>query len=172
MSTNHVDRGGAPLDSGIYKKITPRGAATGEAEKEMMMMMMMMQISSPTIEAYAKPSHPAPSTIRQMNRARTTPSSSVMPLRLKMIQEQQQQEQQPKAIATGVTMANPTATSAHRLVEVERTYQHQLPLASPLQDVADRWARELSAARERRKELKRQFKRDFGIGYGGYYHHY
>lgn len=132
------------------------------------MMMTMAKTPAPTIKPYAKPSLPAPSTSRQMNTARTTLTSSVMPLRLKTAQHQQ-----PKAIATGLAMATiPTATSAHRLVQVERKYQAQIPLASPLQDVADRWARELDAARERRKELKRQFKRDFVIGYSGYYYHY
>lgn len=123
--------------------------------------MMMAQIPALTVKAYARPSYSAPSTGRQMNIARTTLTPSVMPQRLKPNQNQQQHQQQPKAVAASVTMATPTATSAHRLVPV--------PLSSPLQDLANRWARELDAARERRKELKWQFRRDFGIGYGGHY---
>lgn len=150
-STNYFDRGGVPRDSGFYNQTTLRGTATGKAEKEM----MMAQIPPPTVKAYTRPSHPGPSTSPQMNIARTTLTPSVMPIRL-------------KAVATGVAMATPTATSAHLLVRVEQINQHQLPLSSPLQDLADRWARELDIARERRKELKRQFRRDFGIVYGGY----
>lgn len=119
--------------------------------------MMTAQIPAPTVKAYARPSYSAPSTGRQMNIASTTLTPSVMPLRLKANKNQQQ----PKAVAASVTMATPTATSAHLLVPV--------PLSSPPQDLANRWARELDAARERRKELKWQFRRDFGIGYGGHY---
>lgn len=133
------------------------------------MIMMMAQTPAPTFKAYARPSHPGPGTNGPTNIVRTTLSSSVVPIRLKPVYHQQQQPKQLKAIATGVTMAIPTATSAHCLVQVERTCQQQPPLASPLQDVANMWARELDAARERRKELKRKFKRDFGTGYGGYY---
>lgn len=108
----------------------------------------------PTEKAYhARPSYPAPSTI-----ARTTLSSSVVPLSPVPIQ-------QPRAIPTVVTMANP---AAHCLVHGEKTCQPQLPLATPWTDLADRWARELDAARERRKELKEQFRRDFGTGYRGH----
>lgn len=122
--------------------------------------MIMAQIPAPTVKAYARPSYPAPSTSRQINigRATTTPTSSVMPLRLNPNNKIQQQ---PKAVAASVTMVTPTAPSAPRLVPV--------PLSSPLQDLANRWARDLDAARERRKELRWQFKRDFGIGYGGHY---
>lgn len=99
---------------------------------------------------YARPSHPAPSTI--------TLPSSVVPLRPNPIQ-------QPRAVPMVVTMAIPTT---HCLVDEERTCQRQLPRATPWKDLADRWARELDVAREHRKELKEQFRRDFGMGYGGY----
>lgn len=129
---------------------------------------MMAQIPPPTVKTYARPAYSTPSTSRQINigsRTTTTLTPSVMPLRLNpnKIQQQHQQEQrqQPKAVAASVTMATPTATSGHRLVPV--------PLSSPLQDLANRWARDLDAARERRKELRWQFRRDFGIGYGGDY---
>lgn len=167
-------------DPGFYNQTTPPGAATGKAEKEMMVMMMMAQIPAPTVKAYARPSYSAPSTGQQMNIARTTLTPSVMPLRLQPdIHQQKHQQQpkaaaasvtmvtptanhqqhlkQPKAVAASVTMAAPTAKSAHRLVPV--------PLSSPLQGIADRWAWEIDAARERRKQLKRQFRRDFGIEY-------
>lgn len=161
---NHVDRSGAPRDLGFYNKTTPRGAATGKAEKKKMMM-MMAQIPVPTVKAYARPSlYTAPSTGRQMNIARTTlTSSSVRPLRLQPNENEQQEQQQLKVVAASVTMATPTATCAHHL-------GGPVPLSSPLQDVANRWARELTAARERRTELKRQFRRDFGIGYYGDYY--
>ena len=122
--------------------------------------MMMAETRNLTM-GYARPSNPEPSSSRQMAIARTTLSSSVIPLRPKPAQ-------QPRAIPTVATMPIPTATTAsHRLVPVERTCQAQLPLAAPLRDLADRWARELDAARQRRKELKRQFQRNFRFGYGG-----
>lgn len=124
------------------------------------MWMMMAQIPAPTVKAYARPPYLAPSTGRQMNTARTTLTPSVMTLRPQPHinkQQHQQQQQQPKAVAASVTMATPTAKSSHHSVPV--------PLSSPLQDIADRWAREIDAARERRKQLKWKFRRDSGIGY-------
>lgn len=138
-------------------------------------MMAQIPATTVTVKAYARPAYSTPSTSRQINigsrTTTTTLTPSVMPLRLnpnkiqqqhqQQHQQQQQQRQQPKAVAASVTMATPTATSGHRLVPV--------PLSSPLQDLANRWARDLDAARERRKELRWQFRRDFGIGYGGHY---
>lgn len=167
---NHVDRGSAHRDPGFSNQsTTPRGAATGKAEKKKMMMMMMAQIPVPTVKAYARPSsYTAPSTGRHMDIAKTTVApSSIRPLlRLQPNENvpQRDQRQQLKAVAaSAVTMATPTATCVHHL-------GGPAPLSSPLQDVANRWARELDAARERRKELKRQFRRDFGIGYCGHYY--
>lgn len=135
-------------------------------------MMAQIPATTVTVKAYARPAYSTPSTSRQINigsRTTTTLTPSVMPLRLnpnkiqqhQQQHQQQQQRQQPKAVAASITMATPTATSAHRSVPV--------PLSSPLQDLANRWARDLDAARERRKELRWQFRRDFGIGYGGHY---
>ncbi len=141
-------------------------------------MMAQIPATTVTVKAYARPAYSTPSTSRQINigsrTTTTTLTPSVMPLRLnpnkiqqqhqqqhQQQQQQRQQRQQPKAVAASVTMATPTATSAHRSVPV--------PLSSPLQDLANRWARDLDAARERRKELRWQFRRDFGIGYGGHY---
>lgn len=147
-------------------------------------MMAQIPATTVTVKAYARPAYSTPSTSRQINigsrTTTTTLTPSVMPLRLNpnkiqqqhqqqqhqqqqhpQQQQQRQQRQQPKAVAASVTMASPTATSGHRLVPV--------PLSSPLQDLANRWARDLDAARERRKELRWQFRRDFGIGYGGHY---
>lgn len=156
---NHVDRGGAPRDPGFFNQTTRRGAATGKAEKKKMM--LMAQIPVPTVKSYARPSYTAPSTGWQMNIARTTLTSSVRPLRLQPNENEQQNQKLPKAVAASVAVATPRATSAHHL--------GPMPLSSPLQDVANRWARAVDAARERRKELKRQFRRDFGIGYCGHY---
>lgn len=155
-STGYVNRVGAPLGSILNNQAISLGKTTGKAENKM----MMAETRSLTM-GYARPSNPEPSSSRQMAIARTTLSSSVIPLRPKPAQ-------QPRAIPTVATMPIPTATTAsHRLVPVERTCQAQLPLAAPLRDLADRWARELDAARQRRKELKRQFQRDFRFGYGG-----
>lgn len=142
---NHIDGGGAPCDPGFFNQTTRRGAATVKAEKKKMM--LMAQIPVPKVKAYSWPSYTAPSTGWQLNTARTTLTSSVRPLRLQPNEDEQQDPKLPKAV--------------HHLGLV--------PLSSPLQDVANRWARAVDAARERRKELKRQFRRDFGIGYCGHY---
>ena len=149
-STSYVNQGGAPRDSIFKSQIGSVGASTGRAGNKM----TTAEIPVSTEKGYhARPSHAAPSTV-----ARTTLSSSAVPLRRNPIQ-------QPRAVPMAVTMAIPTA---HSLVHEETACQPQLPLATPWKDLADRWARELDAARERRKELKEQFRRDFGMGCGGH----
>lgn len=156
VSTTSVNRG-PPRDSIFNNQISSLGAANVRVENKM----AMAQIPVPTEKSYARPADPAPGPSRhQMTIAGTTLSSSLVPLR-------QGPTQQPREIPTVAATAYPT-TTAHRLVQGERICQPQLPQAVPLRDLADRWARELDAARERRKQLREQFRRDFGTGYYGH----